>query len=397
MGHWIGSVRRPAWCLALLAVVAATAGFAPAGAATSDFTHVASPNGHDLQSSLQDVSCVSTSSCIAVGSTEGGPSSPSATLVESWNGTSWSVVPSPNATPDDLLDAVSCATADSCMAIGSAGPSFNAMSEDPLAESWDGTTWSVVAVPEPPGTFSIGLDAVSCPAVDDCLAVGSATSDQFNYGHPEELVERWDGSSWRILPTALTPVNGTTSTFTSVSCASGRYCVAAGDTGTGNGAYPLVESWDGSAWTWQRTAPLPGQDEGAAVEGVTCVWKDACFLVGGMAYYAGYFFEHWNGTTWSLTDNSNVSGAVYPSSISCSTAGRCLAVAPVQSVLAHAVPLAFEYANGQWSTVRTAPVPSPAFDAELSAVSCVADGPCTAVGTDSVTEGRTLVETTPAA
>ena len=38
------------------------------------------------------------------------------TLVESWNGTSWSVVPSPGS--GDALNWVSCASASACMAAG---------------------------------------------------------------------------------------------------------------------------------------------------------------------------------------------------------------------------------------------------------------------------------------
>ena len=400
MGHRISSALRLTGCLALLGAATAvgtTVGAGPAAADPPVFRVVPSPNGHLPESSLLDVACVSTASCVAVGATQGGPTAASDTLVESWNGRSWSVVASPNAMPDDILEAVSCATTRSCMAVGSAGPLFNERTESPITESWDGRTWSLVALPEPVGTTSIALNAVSCPAVDECLAVGSSSSEDFNYGHPEELVEAWDGSAWRILPPALTPVTGAASRFTSVSCAGPGACVAAGDVGSYPDTYPLVESWNGSTWTEQRTAELPIQDQGPDSQGITCVTEATCVLAGGLAYYRGYFFERWNAGAWTLIDNANPSDAATPSSVSCGDAGHCLAVGPVQTIIAGSFPVAFVYTDGQWSTVPTAPVPSPTFDAEIFAVSCLRHGPCTAVGSDGVDSGHTLVETTPSA
>jgi hypothetical protein len=43
------------------------------------------------------------------------------TLAEAWNGTSWSIQDTPNpAATSNALDGVSCVTADSCVAVGSA-------------------------------------------------------------------------------------------------------------------------------------------------------------------------------------------------------------------------------------------------------------------------------------
>ena len=83
-----------------------------------------SPNygGFPFNSDLYGVSCTSATSCVAVGSAAqyGSHSEILRTLVESWNGTTWAVTPSPNKPgPQDLssLAAVSC-TADHCAAVG---------------------------------------------------------------------------------------------------------------------------------------------------------------------------------------------------------------------------------------------------------------------------------------
>jgi len=60
-----------------------------------------------------------------------------------------------------------------------------------LAEWWDGSSWSVVPVPEPGGASQSALEGVSCTAASACTAVGGV-SDTAG-GVP--LVERWDGSA----------------------------------------------------------------------------------------------------------------------------------------------------------------------------------------------------------
>ncbi len=69
-----------------------------------------------------DVACTSSSACTAVGYSIGS-ASPFArmTLAETWNGTSWSIQPTPNpAATGNMLNGVSCVTAGPCVAVGSA-------------------------------------------------------------------------------------------------------------------------------------------------------------------------------------------------------------------------------------------------------------------------------------
>jgi hypothetical protein len=77
------------------------------------------------------VSCVSATACTAVGEYANRAGSVR-TLVESWNGTAWSVVPSPNKgtvnDPNDL-SWVSCVPASGCTAVG-----FYQLGDQPLAQ-----------------------------------------------------------------------------------------------------------------------------------------------------------------------------------------------------------------------------------------------------------------------
>jgi hypothetical protein len=69
---------------------------------------------------LGGVSCTSAINCVAVGYYTNG-SGVYQTLIETWDGTAWSITSSPDPGPtgtSDNLDAVSCTSSMSCMAVG---------------------------------------------------------------------------------------------------------------------------------------------------------------------------------------------------------------------------------------------------------------------------------------
>jgi len=176
------------------------------------------------QSQLDGVTCVSRSSCIAVGS-DGSQRPP---LIERWNGTSWAVQSNGNS-PDHFLDGVSCAAGASCIAVGR---SKLGHLKGPFAESWDGNNWSIDPSASPSQTTG-ALNAVSCVSSSACTAVGNGP-----------MAERWDGSSWSI---QTLPALGTSSAgLFGVSCPSRSLCIAVGGYfANGSNAYykPLAEMW----------------------------------------------------------------------------------------------------------------------------------------------------------
>jgi hypothetical protein len=104
------------------------------------------------------VTCLSSSWCVAVGEID----IPGTPIIENWNGTSWSVTPSPTVSDRNGLLSVSCKSTSTCEAIGN-------QAAGPLAEGWNGTTWKLQSTPAVPGQ----LYAVRCtsnPFV--CEAVG---------------------------------------------------------------------------------------------------------------------------------------------------------------------------------------------------------------------------------
>lgn len=135
---------------------------------------VTSPNNDATQDYLYDVACASGSDCWAVGSSTDDVNFHTETLIEHWNGASWTIVTSPNSGQDSYLNAVTCASASDCWAVGT------------LIEHWNGTVWSIVSSPN----NGIPVD-VTCTSSSNCWAVGS----YYNGSAHQTFTEHWNGLS----------------------------------------------------------------------------------------------------------------------------------------------------------------------------------------------------------
>ena len=118
------------------------------------------------------VACPSETSCFATAA--GGPY-PQKTLVEHWDGNAWSVMSTPNvANTDSGLSGIACATPTLCFAVGAAGN--GPVTPRTLVEQWDGMSWTIVASPNPSGTNLFPfLTDVACPSATACYAAGIST------------------------------------------------------------------------------------------------------------------------------------------------------------------------------------------------------------------------------
>ncbi len=193
---------------------------------------VSSPNvSGSLGNALAGVSCLSASDCWAVGFNNvnnGMPGGAPRTLIEHWDGSSWSVVSSPNPSATyDVLTGVTCPSASQCWAVGYTN---NGNASQTLIELWNGNSWTAVNSPSPnPNDF---LFSVTCVSSSDCWTVG-------------DVIEHWNGNAWSVVPPA--PYSGPYSTApNSVACVSPSDCWAIG---------PLGQHWDGMSWSIVPTPP----------------------------------------------------------------------------------------------------------------------------------------------
>ena len=281
------------------------------------------------------VSCTSAGYCVVLGFTNN-PASPKNSMAESWNGTSWRVLPLP---PEDADQAtISCPSARFCLA-----ESGFLM---PEAEQWNGSGWTTVPLPGEQamgvscssasscvvvgvGAASIWngtswqvtstgvgfLDSVSCPTATMCMAVGYD-------GNSTLVAEQWNGSSWSVTYDATNFLAGEVTDH--ISCPTTTFCMELTGTGT--------MSWDGSTWQ-QQSPPMPVADpEGS---NVSCASASTCVLVynanagpqiagGTDSTGAAAGADIWNGTSWQATSPAGIVGEL--NGVSCASATNCMIV-----------------------------------------------------------------------
>jgi hypothetical protein len=249
---------------------------------------------------------------------------PSTATAERWNGSSWAVqpvkIPGAGAT---ALNAVSCTAAARCTAVGNVF--ITRRGQRPLAERWDGHAWAIQPTPAPPGSNPSRLSAVSCNAADNCVAVGTISNPGSTLGPP--MAESWDGSSWTLQ--AIPDPSGSFGVLlTGLSCASATSCFATGENFTSlvnnpSSTQALVEHWDGSTWTIQPV-PIAGGAPDSALNGVSCVSATSCTAVGH--YVRGALAEYWNGSVWRQQQTTHPAGHNQLAGVSCLFAHSCTAV-----------------------------------------------------------------------
>lgn len=268
--------------------------------------------------------------------------------------------------PNGGLSAVSCPAEESCLAVGT----FVARNtrDRTLIEQQNGASWTVMDSADRAGADD-RLAGISCWSTTTCFAVGSATTGSGT----STLAEQWDGASWHLVPTP-NPTGSSESRLLAVSCRSAMDCMAVGSAA----GLPLAERWDGTSWQL-TTVPLPGSAATASFAGVSCPTGQGCVAVG--SFGANYtLVERWNGTAWRVQDTPN-DGPSFLTTVSCSSQSACMSVG--YRDLGHSTTASFAEAwdGTGWSIVTTPdPGGTTSRTSALAAVSCASPTACIAVG-----------------
>jgi hypothetical protein len=272
-----------------------------------------------------EVSCVSQSFCIAVGSYD--VKDGTAPLAERWDGRRWTTthVPIPSSDgPEGWLSAISCVSARACLAVGQLDSQF------PLAERWNGRSWSRQALP--PSGDQGELLGVSCPTAAVCLAVG----DSFTGDCQAPLLERWTNHGSKPQSASALPCGGNDTELISVSCASSNSCMAVGQTeGLDDFAVPLAAHWDGVRWTRGHLPDISHSLDpwggGGTLQGVSCASRVACTAVGDVT--SGILdrplAERWNGNHWRVQTSPRLPRQGALADVACPQPTRCFAVGSI--------------------------------------------------------------------
>jgi len=335
-------------------------------------------------SRLSQVSCTAAAACTAVGSSTNA-SGTEVTLAEAWNGSSWlpQTTLNPAGATGSSLSGVSCFTTSSCTAVGAESTGGGNPPPDlALAEAWNGSSWSIQPTPSLGAGYDTVLSGVACTGATLCMSVGY---DYYNQGPQDAvLAEQLNGSSWTLAPPQI-PAGAYTSVLSSVSCATSAACTTVGTWDNNGVQQPLAEQWNGTAWAIQ-TSPVPAGALSSGLSSVSCATSTACMAVGVWSNNGVQqpLAEQWNGTAWVIqtVPTPTSASASYLSGVSCVTATDCTAVGHYTTTSVQDVTLAEQWDGATW-TIQPTPNPPGGANSYLFSVSCTAATACTAVGSSA--------------
>lgn len=263
---------------------------------------VSSPNSMPgAENTLMQVSAHSTSDAWAVG--YAGGSGSFQTLTEHWNGTKWQLFHSPSPSgADNVLEAVHSVSASNVWAVGY---DLNAnLVHKALIEHWNGKAWRTVPAKQV-GTLDNDLWGVTALGPRDVWAVGNENTGKFMF---RPLVEHWNGKAWSVVPTPSPKLTGTGASLFGVAATSPRDIWAVGNYDTGNNVFkPLAEHWNGKRWTRVAvTAPGSAELNRISMLSPNNGWAVGSRMVGSATKT---LIEHWNGKHWSVVKSPALKSA----------------------------------------------------------------------------------------
>jgi hypothetical protein len=310
------------------------------------------------------------------------------TLAEHFNGTSWSVVPTPAVpsggvnSPSAEFLGVAAAASNDVWAVGiKTGPDNPDFGEQ-LIENWNGTAWSVVTGPEMEGAELTSVAAISA---NNVWAFGGG-------GGSDPLVEHFNGTTWSIVPNTGALATATGISAVSVDSANDIWAVG------GNGKAEVLFEFNGTTWSQVAVVPdINGYQMG--VNSITAISPTDVWIAG-----SGFFedirrgnktedFSHqavaqWNGTSLNVvTTPTPDPGELVSTSftgIAAVSANDIVAVGTISGSTSNEAATLIEKWNGtSWSIVSS---PSPGTGENfLHAVTALSDGTVVTVGTQENT------------
>jgi hypothetical protein len=295
----------------------------------------------------------------------------------------WNVVASPAVGQEGTLVAVAALSAADAWAVGQY-EGTDAV-QHPLAEHWDGAGWGVVSTPSP-GTAYNFLQAVSADAPNDVWAVGQQTSPNTT---AQPLIEHWNGAAWSY--SAPATQSGTAIDLSGVAAlsTSNVWAVGSGTVSTPQSTttVPLIEHWDGSRWSIVTGASLPSSSSGPQYTSLSAV----AALSANDVWAVGSLIEHWNGSAWSVV--ATASGDADFTSVSASAANDVWAAGTglpsgVGGCGYGAAAFVDHWDGSHWTSVSAAVPPSGSSISGLTAVSAASASDVWVVGGTGVSSGR---------
>jgi hypothetical protein len=252
-----------------------------------EWTVAANPPVLPHNARLTGVAAFSANDVWAVGDSNAGP------YIQHWDGQSWRVVSTPELDASASLASISGSSPDDVWAVG-----FR-MTADPqvwhtLIEHWDGTSWTVTSNPDPPHPGTAMFHAVTARAHNDAWAVG-----WYGEGPATALIEHWDGTDWSI------SASSGRFALSGVSASAPDDAWAVGNGPTASDTYtPFATHWNGVSWVPGGSPPTVGNAGFSSVLdlGDGNVWATGLGTTPGDRYGGDPvgLIEQYDGNNWTL-------------------------------------------------------------------------------------------------
>jgi hypothetical protein len=196
------------------------------------------------------------------------------------------------------LTALAVHTPDDIWAVGSQ-TTLDGQHTQLLTQRWDGATWRIVPSPGPTDARTT-LTAVSAAAANDAWALGTVARD-----HSESpLILHWDGIRWAEMLVPALPANTYLTSIAAVGPATVWLAGSFADPRTEMNQALLLR-WDGQRW--QRVV-LPNTTLGSAYQALAVAGPGDVWALGGLSSNTApgqLLARHWTGTTWETVPNQS--------------------------------------------------------------------------------------------
>jgi len=244
--------------------------------------------------------------------------------------------------PHAVLQAVSCAGASSCTAVGWYG--LGSGGDGGLIISTSKIVTTVTEAPLPSDSNTppyLNIDAVDCHVRSVCIAVGTYGDAT---GNQQGLLLSQGTSSWSAIRAGISgesTLRDPYVTLDAIACTSDRTCTVAGTyTDDLDKQWGAILTYSGGSWT-ELQSPLPGDADvdvnpRVTVAGISCPGAGSCVVVGS---YAGvtpapppgaYLLSENTSSSWEVVQAPVPSNTINPLNlvgVSCPQPGACIAIA----------------------------------------------------------------------
>ncbi|HET9343579.1 MAG TPA: hypothetical protein VFO25_11765 [Candidatus Eremiobacteraceae bacterium] len=333
--------------LAILIVIVAIlfTRVAPAGASQCTIHRV--PNARDLRiDAFYSGVSIAANDVWAVGSAANFKAKE--TLAEHWDGTSWTIVPTPNYEANKYGPNLYGVAAISSANVWAVGDYFDLTqgAYSTLALHWNGKRWALVLPPNPGQDALLqGVTGIGKSNALWMVGVAGLQSSAFSF------IELHDRGSWSVAYATPGYIAGIAALSQKSAFAVGSYTAPTGS------SYPLAVHWNGQTWSQMLTTGLP---TGGSFSSVSELSDGDVWAVGTVSFDRSVrpLVAHWDGVSWTQVPGptfhlkyATLNGVLALSRSNVWTAGVTYDRRPFQStnIVAHWTGLA-------WTTLR-APEP----------------------------------------